>query len=132
MTFTIQHYSDAPILILECPNPLDFYRGIQAAQREIIRMRREDSANDIYWVIYLHNIGPFFEMFAKWLTELSIYGRGMLMDPRIHTMVITSPELADEAIERFNSKPFHHLSVPVFDSLDDALKFCYVSLAQAS
>jgi hypothetical protein len=126
MTYILQHFSQHPVLYLECPLPLDFYRGIDAAQCYLRELFKNPKApNQVSWVIHLHELYPsHFDLFVRFLTQRTVYGEALIYHPHIQTIIVGEPNLTEMVNEFFYERSIPRLDIPTFNSVDEAFYFC--------
>jgi hypothetical protein len=128
MDFALYHFSDHPIILLDCPKSLDFCRGINISQRYIHEMFMGSTTPTTYWFIQLGDIGRHFDLFAKVLTQCTVYGDSVVYDSRVKTVIIAEPELKALIDEFFSKICFPSVNILTFNSVDEALNFCFENI----
>lgn len=121
MTFTIQHYADHGITLLDCPNPLDYERGLYAIEDEITTLLEQMPRLNL--MIDIHNMGVFFDLFASQLkSHLTLF------NSRVMLVLVGTPETLAQ-VESVLAR--EQIAIPTFETLASAFHFYQTTYTRA-
>ncbi len=128
MSFTVQRLPNEPILIITRfdATPSDLPQIFQQSLE-----LSEDIEGTVYRIHDISRINPDFGTMVMGMANASEKREGSMRDPRFQDILVGSHELIRLASAAFQQEQYGGLTIPLFESLEEALDYARKQIAFA-
>jgi len=122
MSYRVERLPDEPILILTAGAEFSIKNDVLASAEEATGLMAEIPEGPIYYVLDTHGLRINFSDLVSGLWQAT-RATNLLKEPRLQLVAVGSGTLIEMGIKSLSQAQYGGLSVPLFETIDEALTY---------